>query len=109
MALVKGSTEKKVTRNRTGVGSTQQDLVPADGWLNMKIVRSDGSEFTLRKGTPLYFEGGGDRVLEALVTSERNYRDKCIAAGIEYVPRTVKIEAHVQLTLPQEPLPDLFE
>lgn len=105
MALVKNTANS----TKRSAAKTKDELVAADGWLNQKIVRSDGSEFPLRKGTPMYLEGGGDRVLEALLKSEMKYRDQCIAEGKPYVARTIKLEAHVQLVLPQADLPDLFE
>ena len=103
MALIKGPSGSK-----KAPAKQQQDLQPADGWLNMKVVRSDGSEFALRRGIAIHKEDGGDRVLEALLASETKYRDQCLATGIEYVPRTINIQATVQIVLPQAEIPDLF-
>jgi len=106
MPLIKGDSVKKATSKAKGAAN---ELTPADGWLKLKVVRSDRSEFPLRKDMPMYLTDGGDRVLEALIHAETKYRDKCLAEGVPYVPRVIKFEGTINLVQPQAELPDLFE
>lgn len=100
--------EQKKSRTSTAKGkAAAADYTKASAWVNMNIVRSDKSTFKIKRGTPI--TAGDDMVLDALEKSERKYRDECIANGIEYVPRTINIQATVQLVDAPAEIPDLFE
>lgn len=101
--------EQQVKKPRTPAKgkAAAPEYVKASAWVNMNIVRSDKSTYKIKRGTPVTL--GDDAVLDALERSERKYRDECLANGIEYVPRTINIQATIQLVDAPAEIPDLFE
>lgn len=106
MSLIKGSTAKKASANKVTSGGVG-DFKKAGAWLNQQIVRSDGSSFKIKRGVAII--EGEDAVLDALAKSERAYRTKCLAEGVDYVPRVIHIQGVVQLVDEAPEVPDLFE
>lgn len=109
MGLVAQEAQPQVKKPRTPAkGKTAApEYTKATAWLNMNIVRSDKSTFKIKRGTAIV--PAEDAVLDALEKSERKYRDECVAAGVEYKPRKINIEATVQLVDAPTEIPDLFE
>lgn len=105
MGLVSQETKKPAARKTTA--AKQEAFTKASAWVNMNIVRKDNSTFKIKRGTPV--TTGDDAVLDALEASERKYRAKCIEEGVEYVARTINIQATVQLVDAPADVPDLFE
>jgi hypothetical protein len=104
MGLVAQPEQKKARTPAKGKAAAAEY---AKAWVNMNIVRSDKSTYKIKRGVPV--TAGDDLVLDALERSERKYRDECIANGVEYVPRTITIQATVQLVDAPAEIPDLFE
>ena len=105
MSLVKGSQAKKTGANKANTGGTG-DYKPAEAWFNLSIVRGE-TVFKMKRGVAV--NEGDDPVYDALLKSERIYRDKCRAENIEYVPRTVTVTATLQLVDAPVALPDLYQ
>ena len=103
MGLQKTGSAPKTTR---ATSVKKAEFAKATAWLNQSVVRSDKSTFKLKRGAAVI--EGECPVLDALEKSERAYRAKCIAEGVEYIPRVIHLQGTIQLVDPTPELPDLF-